>query len=380
MTSSPAKRRDCHGFTLLEVLLASILSATLLALLWSLFSVYLRLFDSASAQAEQVQLARALLGQLSDDLHSAIEDAPDESQADDTGRTSPVRRFGLLGTEDTLRFDVLQVIPLEESPALQGDVTDGLRGVKVRQVPELRTISYSFRRSDRIEQEDTGALTADEVDAVTRPGLTRRELDYETPEAELEAPAVGRRFPGVVSAGMGLAEGKTDQIVDESIDPELEDDSIMWIPEVAGLKFRYFDGSGFSSEWNSLERKSLPSAIEVTLQLRSPEEAKPARPTTGETELDGLEPDLEETLDDVEKGRTRPEQVETAIYSLLIDLPSAKNYSGIKRPARVGTMLAERTGPIVPAPLAVPGLLTIRPAGSASRVAKKSDQWMRTGP
>ena len=67
-------RRSRHGFTLLEVLLAALLAVTLMAGLWSLFHVYTRLFETGQAKIEQSQLVRALIQQLSDDLHSAIQD------------------------------------------------------------------------------------------------------------------------------------------------------------------------------------------------------------------------------------------------------------------------------------------------------------------
>lgn len=69
----PAFRRDVRpAFTLIEVLLTTVLTATLLAALWSLMSMYLKIFELGQAKTEQSQLARTLLRQMSDDLHSVI--------------------------------------------------------------------------------------------------------------------------------------------------------------------------------------------------------------------------------------------------------------------------------------------------------------------
>jgi prepilin-type N-terminal cleavage/methylation domain-containing protein len=68
--------RATHGFTLIEVLLTMVLAAALLAGLWTLLSMHLRLFDTGQTKTEQSQLARTLLQQMSDDLHSIVQMPP----------------------------------------------------------------------------------------------------------------------------------------------------------------------------------------------------------------------------------------------------------------------------------------------------------------
>jgi hypothetical protein len=72
--SKSAERRA--AFTLVEVLLTSVLTATLLAALWSLLAMYSKMFDTGQTKTEQSQLARTLFAQLSDDLHSIIQAPP----------------------------------------------------------------------------------------------------------------------------------------------------------------------------------------------------------------------------------------------------------------------------------------------------------------
>ena len=64
------------AFTLVEVLLTSVLTATLLAALWSLLAMYSKMFDTGQTKTEQSQLARTLLAQLSDDLHGIVQAPP----------------------------------------------------------------------------------------------------------------------------------------------------------------------------------------------------------------------------------------------------------------------------------------------------------------
>ncbi len=76
MNARHAHLRATHGFTLIEVLLTMVLAAALLAGLWTLLSMHLRLFDTGQTKTEQSQLARTLLQQMSDDLHSIVQMPP----------------------------------------------------------------------------------------------------------------------------------------------------------------------------------------------------------------------------------------------------------------------------------------------------------------
>src|SRR4030042_20802 len=93
---------------------------TLLAALWTLFSIYTDLFETGQAKTQSAQLARALLRQLTDDLHSAIQD-PIPAAGTEARASTPLRRFVLFGTRNELRLDVLQVTPLQGNPTPVSD-------------------------------------------------------------------------------------------------------------------------------------------------------------------------------------------------------------------------------------------------------------------
>ena len=112
------KRR---GFTLLEVLIASLLASTLLLGLWGLLGIYSSLFESGKAKTEQSQLARAVLQQLADDLHGAIQDAnspgtPPAVASTGFQTTAVTRRFGFVGDRRRFRCDILQITPQQAFP------------------------------------------------------------------------------------------------------------------------------------------------------------------------------------------------------------------------------------------------------------------------
>ena len=75
----PASRQH-FGFTLLEVVIASVLTALLLAGLWSLLGIYSGLYEKGQSKTQHAQLVRSLQKQLADDLLSvsfaAVEKPP----------------------------------------------------------------------------------------------------------------------------------------------------------------------------------------------------------------------------------------------------------------------------------------------------------------
>ena len=74
MLPTTAPTKDRSAYTLIELLLAMVLSTTVLAALWSLLSIYTTLFDTAGVETEQAQLARAVLVMIETDLAGVVPD------------------------------------------------------------------------------------------------------------------------------------------------------------------------------------------------------------------------------------------------------------------------------------------------------------------
>lgn len=366
MSSVHGHRRWSLGrrgaFTLLELLVAAGLTTVVLAALWTLFSMYERLFTKAEAQVQRAQLARALLQQLADDLHSAIAEnasAPPEAAAS-------VRRFGLFGTREALQIDVVQITPRQAARTWRLAEDDDLLAAFPEagpQTPELHTVRYTFQAPDLVaELEGTGIS-----------GLVRREFDWETPvsEAELETAgdwggSVGDAF---VSAMQSLAG-------DDPLAVATPGASITWAPEVVGVEFRYFDGNTWSDQWNSLARKSLPVAVEAILRVQASFASEPAAllpqepPTAAE--------DAGAPAEAAESGPPRSSATHAGIrsYRVLVHLPSTSLAYGPKRPEafeRAATL--PLAAPLPPPTFLQPSLLE----SPSSRRSPLPDQWMRSG-
>ena len=350
---SPHSKADRRGFTIMELLLASMLTAILMAGLWGLLSIYERLFMSGETRTEQAQLVRSVMDQLAADLTRAIAD----NAASSSGGTAAVRRFGLFGASRAFQVDVLQAPPIESIAGFLGDDVDRPgRGRFAEKIPELRTVQWQFETADGEGRRGRRSWS----------GLIRRELDWETPGAKGGGTRASRRIAGnSTKSRLSRQSPAVGSFQDGRLEPDSDDESILRVPEVVGVEFRYFDGRGWSDEWNSLTRKSLPMAVEVVLHV------KRAAPAVG---LSEPAPQEEETpaADSLTEPPDRSEEDAGESHRLLVYLGS--------------TSLARRTESEKPSVAGPPPLAVYRPrplpAPTGPRKPAQTflpDQWMRTG-
>jgi Tfp pilus assembly protein PilV len=284
-----------NAFTLLEVLLASALAATLLIGLWSLLNMQTRLFARAPARMEQCQLVRALYQQIADDLHTSIfipaddpakvtrfleagspggaaaaQGAAGTSALTSDGTTATVvasgtgRPSALIGTGQSLHLQVMQVpLPLPQ-PQTQTIAIEqpgrAAAGDTSPRVPELRDVSYTFHPPGVIG-----------VDSLTyHAGLIRREITWDAADSQTGTASVPWIFrpessdPATDTEDMGLGQTDPNSV---PIAGTPRRDLVTYVPEVVGIEFRYFDGSSWSSGWDSHQRRALPVAVEVMVDF-----------------------------------------------------------------------------------------------------------------
>lgn len=400
-----------RGFTLVEVLIATILMAALMAGLWVLLDIYSQLFETGPARTEQSQLARALMQVISEDLRSAIQEVQVETGGKPNGGSATVetgssatRRFGLFGSEKELSIDIVQLTPNQVFDARTQEEEETRFGEEeVPSAPELRTVHYRFVEPETEEDE----LEAEYIDVVVEeatpkdpPGLTRREYTFDPidPEEE-EQKALTAATVADPDAGTEEDSGDMLNVAQEETAEALTDDfTVTYAPEVLDIRFRYFDGGGWASSWDSIAKKSLPVAVEVTLKLKSfdPRDDRPVRlgeiqAGEGEFDLgggntaDGI--DQEESFTGTSLGGTLAEDVpakpdRTRTYRLLVDLPTAARHPGAKP---VSTSAMDRIRPSAPAPrplvaprLAVPPPSRPERSETPAPALRRGDQWMRT--
>ncbi len=307
-----------HGFTLLELLLAFSLAILIFGMIWELLRLYSGHYYLAERKVAHSQLIRSLAELLDDDLMSAIQDPIMPLAPFQVGQSRFVRRFGLRGNATSLQIDVVEPDPQTTFADAEENrrYTTGMSTIKGIQVPELKTIIYTFVSPGALEEtqdvssdvsggtalvgslsspgemnSDSGEMNSDSREQfgtlARRYGLSRQELDFETPtpseeQKENADPTGGSEFVGSLAAppeasqsqlhadsplDTPAADQNTQSVLTAVQLASYTEDHTRWAPEVVELQFRYFDGTHWLDSWNSLEKNGLPLAIEVQLKL-----------------------------------------------------------------------------------------------------------------
>jgi hypothetical protein len=158
--------------------------------------------------------------------------------ADDSG----TKIIGLYGSSTELQIDISR-LPRVDQYQTQFSA-DGIN--QVVDIPsDMKTVSYYLGSEDGTVIPSGGGLSG--IDVRGR-GLYRHTLDRAVSTYAMESGSANKSL------------GKTDLLADE----------------VIGLQFMYFDGAGWAEEWDSSSMEGLPVAIEITLILGNPEQAKTA--------------------------------------------------------------------------------------------------------
>lgn len=309
-----APDRNRAGFTLMEVLLVAMLSVVLMMGLWSLFGTYLKLFSSGEARVERSQLMRALARQFADDFNSAIQAPPRKLPASQSRSTSHSNsdsfsspstfestpsvmlsetsnvapsgpQFGLMGTDRTLLLEVLQSAPLPWETGGSAPSWDGLEFSTEPRAPEFKTVLYTFEEPRKIQP----------ADRKPAPGLLRREIDWETRIGAIGGQTAVSGSNSNAEDDIGFQNGFPELSAADLAASDVLDDRIIWAREVVACRFRYYDGTGWTTEWDSYERKSMPVAVEISFRLRDGD-----RPSPESTSSDDDDTLIDQELADVD--------------------------------------------------------------------------------
>lgn len=286
------------AYTLLELLLALALMIIVLSLVWMLMRLYSSDYVVAENKVARSQLTRSLARLLDDDLAATIGDPIHPLLSDATTESGLVRRFGIRGGHDWLTVDVVAPNLLAESsvaaPASTGEApgSETSHAPRAKQVPELKTVFYRFIAPGTREFDSSTGNQTDSsnfVGSLQMPpgmsreeplvqyyGLSRRELDFETPEASDDSQPTGVEALTLIGS-LGtetpiLAGSEEEELVADG--PKTAEEVAMdrgagadWAPEVIDCTFRYFDGRVWRDSWDSIKENAPPLAVSVTLVL-----------------------------------------------------------------------------------------------------------------
>jgi hypothetical protein len=254
--ASTGTRRE--AFTLLEVVISVGLISLLMAGLYSAMNLCFTLQTDSHDDVERLQIARIVLRQFTRDIQSVVfvndTEENSESSAGAGSETSSAETSGETASSET----ALETQSTLRTSGLVGSETELMLFVSrpdrgLSYVPATEIVSAADRSSDLMvvrylmAQEGAGGLGSavaerESSDRTTGPaGLIRLEGDAQT----------------------------VAQAMQENEDEKQLDAAKLWAAEVTDIRFQYFDGMNWQSEWDSLKSLSVPNAIEVVITLRT---------------------------------------------------------------------------------------------------------------
>ncbi|MDP6554308.1 MAG: prepilin-type N-terminal cleavage/methylation domain-containing protein [Pirellulaceae bacterium] len=281
-------RRNRNGFTLLEVIIASSLAATLMLLVWSLFSIYSKLNDKGARQATELQIVRSLMRQLHSDLHharsswmSTRDGFPAVSQTLNDGASTAFAGDGtdlislppgaqLLGSDTRFRLVVraprrraahgsVERTAVEEVPP--PDLCDVVEYIwKPR--PELLPPGDEFPAKDDVQQR-----FADVGDEGQAAGLVRRVTPWFLPNTDEDT---ARSNENGTAPSRSSESGRGADMDPQRLQQQMIHEDA--VPEIVTLQFRYFDGTVWLSHWDSRQTGRLPAAVEIAFDVQAEEQ------------------------------------------------------------------------------------------------------------
>ena len=246
--SQPATSRFRAGFTLIEMMVSVIIISMLMVAISSATDVYMQTATDSFEEIERSQIARVLFRNMSRDIRSAtfvlkeISDDEDEEDSLDTEEVNPDTAMasytdGLFGTERDLVLYVSRPDPdatYVDAQLLQGG-TD--------RSSDAMIIRYLLAESG-------GA------------GLAGMLADEVTLNSNVTGNATGL---GIMT---GDLVGLSNAISVGDLETQIEASQLL-APEVADIRFSYFNGIEELPTWDSNVENSMPTAVIIEMTLRT---------------------------------------------------------------------------------------------------------------
>ena len=318
--------RRRQGFTLLEILLALFLGATLLAAVAAAIRMQLQSTDVGRTSVEEAQIARATLNLIAEDLRNAVyyeqQDLSGAEEALKNWAASGVTLETLMGMATGGLEDAASSLDgsTSSSTSSTSSTTSGGSSEESDDTTLLDDSSLYVRRTAGVY----GDLNNIEIDRFRSPRIDEYDSEYyalQTGESVVhltdlrtrsyflqQESSITARTTDAVTSTSGLARGDMDRAsmafsAADGLMYPTQNQAVILAPEVKLLEFRYFDGTDWYEEWDTSTRKALPVAVEIQIGVQ-----------TSDKEL-GEEVDVRRSL-----LEDRPE-VEYLVYRRVVWIP-----------------------------------------------------------
>lgn len=250
------------AFTLLELMLALGLTATLLTAVYSAIELHWRFSTLGQAEVERAQIARAVFTKMSADIRSTMYAPPvDEYVPDDSSDTSTGS-----STSDPDEFPVEPIVEVTDPAAAYSGSSIGIFGDSESLVLH---INRPYRRDAVTDEQMINSASESNQKSVSYflaggegslasmvSGQFQTKQEYDDGIDGL-ARMSGDRFT------LTLADQQGDMI-------QLASQTKLLAEEVNSLSFEYHDGVEWLTEWDSDVQQRVPNAIGITIGFREP--------------------------------------------------------------------------------------------------------------
>ncbi|MFN8708800.1 MAG: type II secretion system protein GspJ [Planctomyces sp.] len=248
-----------EAFTLLEVVISVGLISLLMAGLYSAMNLCFTLQTDSHDDVERLQIARIVLRQFTRDIQSVVfVNNTEENSGSSAGAGSETSGTDSSGSETSSSETNLDTQSTLRTSGLAGSETELMLFVSrpdrgFSYVPATEIASAADRSSDvmviryLMAQEGAGGLGS---------AVAERESSGRT-----TGPAGLIRLEGDAQT--------VTQAMQENEEEKQLDAAKLWAAEVTDIRFQYFDGVNWQSEWDSQKSRSVPNAIEVVITLRT---------------------------------------------------------------------------------------------------------------
>ncbi len=271
-------RTNRAALTLLEVILAIALTSIVMLLVSMAIDFQLRATERRRADAEQAQIVRAVLQQMSTDLRGSLyAKTTDFSSVADL----PAAQLADLDSELTGEVGAEEAAAIDEATDEVGDIASsatsselpGLFGNRYELVFDISHLPNRYELA-RIAAAGESAGPSGDVKSVAyylaalqQPGVYSDQAGGSTaafnPENELAQIGLVRRVIDRAAVRWVADRGEADFLLDNAE---------LIAPEVCALEFRYFDGVEWLEQWNSDDLLGLPVAVEIIIAFAPTDE------------------------------------------------------------------------------------------------------------
>lgn len=263
-------RRLRRGLSLIEVLIALGLSGLLLTSVYSAISMYFHYSHSGQEEIAKNQLARALLLGIEQDLRSIVYRPGDPTTTETDDTTAPDADTNTTANPSTTTTTTTTTT---ETKAVT-DPSDAFAGSASGLFGDMQTIVLHVSRP-RLDLVSMPQLNNQTVVSRTSDLKTVSYFVAGSGSGGLQSAAAGHfatQNPNSPGRAQGLARMEGDRLALQLADKSGNVTSLlgqtqMLAPEVSRINFRYYDGSIWTTQWDSASFGGLPRAVEVNLEL-----------------------------------------------------------------------------------------------------------------